>query len=85
MYLEILTPDQDVFKGEADLIQLPGSPEKGTFEILNNHAPLVSSLVPGTVRVKTGDQEHIFRIKGGFVEVVNNKVAVLVEGLQEEN
>ncbi len=81
MNLEILTPDQKLFSGEVDSVQLPGS--KGSFEILKNHAPLISSLEKGKIRVKQNAQELFFPIKNGFVEVLNNKVIVLVEGVIE--
>ncbi len=78
MYLEIVTPDKKIFAGEIDLIKLPGS--KGSFEILKNHAPLISTLEEGPVKVidKAG-VEHIFQIIKGVVECLDNKVMVLVE------
>ena len=78
MHLEIVTPDKNIFAGEIDLIKLPGS--KGSFEILENHAPLISTLEEGPVKVidKTG-AEHIFQILKGVVECLDNKVVVLVE------
>jgi len=84
MYLEILTPEKDIFKGEVDRIQFPGSADLGSFEILNNHAPLVSSLVAGDLKISGPDGERFFHIKTGFVEVLNNKVAVLVEGAEDK-
>ncbi len=84
MYLEILTPEKDVFKGEVDGVQFPGSADLGSFEVLNNHAPLVSALVPGILKITHSDGDLFIQIKGGFVEVLNNKVAVLVEGAEEK-
>ena len=52
MHLEILTPDKKIFAGEADAVRVPGSKEKGSFEILNNHAPIISSLTSGIIRIK---------------------------------
>ncbi|RFZ82260.1 ATP synthase F1 subunit epsilon [Mucilaginibacter terrenus] len=80
MTLEILTPDKKVFEGEAASVVLPGA--LGSFEILDNHAPIISTLNDGklTIRTKT-KQEDIFFIKGGVVEAVNNKVTVLAEGI----
>lgn len=77
MTLDILTPEEVLFSGEVTSVRLPG--EAGTFEVLNNHAPLISTLVAGPIRIKSGagaDQEII--ITGGFVEVLDNKVSVIV-------
>jgi F-type H+-transporting ATPase subunit epsilon len=78
MNLEIIKPDKTVFKGNATLIQLPGI--DGLFEILNNHAPLVSVLGKGRIKVEDMNKEkHLFEINGGVVEVLKNKVLVLAE------
>lgn len=75
--VEIITPDKTLFSGEAERVRLPGS--KGSFEVLNNHAPIISSLEGGQVRVTKSDGEKaFFTISGGFVEVLNNHVIVLV-------
>ncbi|HYQ59106.1 MAG TPA: ATP synthase F1 subunit epsilon [Draconibacterium sp.] len=78
MYLEIITPDRKIFEGEVNLVQLPGS--KGTFEILKNHAPIISSLGKGTLRFEdsNGHEQH-FEIDGGVIENRANKIIVLVE------
>ena len=84
MELEILTPERKLFSGEVYGIQLPGI--NGSFEILSQHAPLVSALSNGKMRVlkdKTGGNTVSYQINGGFAEVLNNKVAVLVEGAVE--
>lgn len=83
MHLEILTPERKFFEGEVELIQVPGSREKGAFEILENHAPIVSSLQPGKVKMKVAGAERNFVIKGGFIEAANNQVSLLVEGIEE--
>ena len=78
MFLEIVTPEKKIFEGEADSAIFPGA--DGSFQILNNHAPLISSLKKGIVRVKDGaGKEHRFEVKGGTVEVFNNKVTILAE------
>ncbi len=78
MYLEIITPDKKIFEGEINLVQLPGS--KGSFTMLKNHAPIISTLEKGTITVKEiSGQEHVFNINGGVVENVADKVIVLVE------
>ena len=78
MYLEIITPDKKVFEGEVKLVQLPGS--KGGFEILTNHAPIISTLEKGTIKVQDmNNQEHLFEVNGGVIENKSNKIIVLVE------
>lgn len=80
MILEILTPEKKLFSGEVYGVQMPGI--SGSFEVLDKHAPLVSALKAGKLKVlkdKVKDVEN-YDIQGGFVEVLNNKVTVLVEG-----
>lgn len=80
MILEILTPEKKLFSGDVQGVQLPGI--DGLFEILDKHAPLVSALGIGQVKVlKKGMASEKFTIQGGFVEVINNKATVLVEGV----
>ena len=80
MHLEILTPEKKVFSGEADAVSFPGT--AGAFQVLNHHAPLISSLKEGKIKVRTKKEERLFSIKSGFVEVLKNKVTVLVEGVE---
>lgn len=78
MFIEIITPDKKVFEGEVKRVQLPGS--KGRFEILKNHAPIISTLDKGTIRVvEESGKEHLFNVDGGVVENKANKIIVLVE------
>jgi len=77
MNLEIITPDKTIFKGEVDLVQLPGI--DGSFEILNNHAPLISALKEGIIKIQKGKSEDFFEVKAGVIEVLDNKVLVLAE------
>ena len=78
MQLEIVTPDEKVFEGEVRHVQLPG--KEGLFGILNNHAPIVCTLVKGRVKVEAADGDiQYFEIGGGVVEMNNNKVIVLAE------
>ncbi|HOU47565.1 MAG TPA: ATP synthase F1 subunit epsilon [Chitinophagales bacterium] len=81
MQLNILTPEQKLFSGEADSVQLSGM--DGVFEILNNHAPLIASLKEGSVKIKIGNQQQEFKLKSGIVEVIKNTVSVLTEGVIE--
>lgn len=78
MRVEILTPDQTVFEGEAKSLSLPGT--DGSLGILNNHAPLITTLTNGKVKLglEDGNQKE-FEVKGGTVEVLNNKVIILAE------
>ena len=80
MTLEILTPDKKLFSGEVYGVQMPGI--SGSFEVLDKHAPLVSALKSGRLKVLRDKQNHTasYDIQGGFVEVLKNKVTVLVEG-----
>jgi F-type H+-transporting ATPase subunit epsilon len=80
MKVEITTPDSTIFSGDnVALIQLPGI--DGSFEILNNHAPLISVLRKGKIKLinKGEKNEQFFEINGGVIEVLNNKVLVLAE------
>ncbi len=78
MHLEIITPDKKVFEGEVRLIQLPGS--KGAFEILKNHAPIISTLSKGVLKIQDMDgKEQLFEVDGGVIENKANKIIVLVE------
>ncbi|MBO9636364.1 MAG: ATP synthase F1 subunit epsilon [Chitinophagaceae bacterium] len=83
MNLEILTPERKLFSGDVYGVQLPGI--SGLFEVLDKHAPLVSALRAGKMKVLKDKSNHVvfYDIQGGFVEVLNNKVTVLVEGAEE--
>ena len=81
MYLEIITPDKRVFEGEVSSAQLPGT--QGSFEVLNNHAPLISTLENGRIRVTSAAGNLYFNVNGGVVEVLKNKIIVLAEGITE--
>jgi F-type H+-transporting ATPase subunit epsilon len=76
MKVEILSPDTLIFEGEATSLRLPG--KDGSFGILNNHAPIISTLVEGNVELTDeGGNTMEFAINGGVVEVLQNKVIVL--------
>ncbi len=79
MTLEILTPEKKLFSGDVYGVQLPGI--TGLFEVLDKHAPLVSALGKGNLKIlKTKNEAENYTIQGGFVEVLNNKATVLIEG-----
>ena len=78
MQLDIITPDKNLFSGEVSYIGLPGT--DGSFGVLNNHAPLISTLAKGTLKITDElNVEQTFDINGGVVEVFQNKVIVLAE------
>ena len=78
MRIEIITPDKTIFEGDVNLVQLPGI--DGLFEILNNHAPLISVLKKGKIKVSDKKKKtQFFEINGGIVEVLKNKVLILAE------
>lgn len=76
MHLTIITPDKKVFEGSVQKVTFPGS--AGIFQVLKNHAPLVSTLQKGAVRYSSEKQEHALAIEEGLVEVLNNNITVLV-------
>lgn len=76
MYLEIITPDRKVFEGEVTSARFPGA--DGFFEVLNDHAPLISALRAGEIVLNGGATR--FQVEGGVVEVLRNNVIVLAEG-----
>ncbi|HEX3007498.1 MAG TPA: ATP synthase F1 subunit epsilon [Bacteroidales bacterium] len=80
MFLEILTPEKKLYSGESKLIQVPGS--EGSFELMNKHAPVISSLSQGAIKVITPeDQSKFFNVSGGILEMKDNRVIILVEKL----
>ena len=79
MYLEILTPDKKVFEGDVTIATFPGA--DGSFQVMDNHAPLISLLKEGPVEYKSKEASNSLEITGGVVEVLNNKVVLLADGL----
>lgn len=77
LHLTIVSPEKELFNGEVERVTLPGT--MGSFSILPQHAPIVSSLGPGTLVYVTGGEEHALDIQSGFVEMSNGKVAVCIE------
>ena len=82
MYLEIITPDKSIFKGEVDSATFPGT--KGSFQVLKNHAALISTLERGKVIYKINDNIQEIMVSGGLVEVLNNHIILLAEQVIEE-
>jgi len=79
MYLEIITPDKKVYAGEVEAAQFPGA--NGSFEVLDSHAPLISTLDKGSIRITTNKGQAFFTVDGGVVEVLNNRIIVLAESV----
>jgi F-type H+-transporting ATPase subunit epsilon len=78
MKLEIITPEKKLFEGEVKSAVFPGS--EGSFGLLDNHAPMIATLKPGTVELtEMNNNKVLFPVKGGVVEVLRNKVIVLSE------
>jgi F-type H+-transporting ATPase subunit epsilon len=76
MNVEILTPDKTLFQGDAEVVTLPGV--NGSFQILKNHAPMIANLSKGSLSIKSSGSVQQFDVNGGLVEVLDNKVVVLV-------
>ncbi len=78
MDIQIITPDKTLFSGKAKLVQFPGL--DGSFEVLNNHASMISALKVGKIKMKSEENiETFFDIKGGVVEILKNNLLVLAE------
>jgi F-type H+-transporting ATPase subunit epsilon len=76
MIVEILTADKTLFSGEADVVTLPGV--NGSFQILTGHAPMIANLAKGKLSIKDKTDLQSFDVNGGLVEVLKDKVVVLV-------
>jgi len=82
MQLELLTPAKNIFSGEVKLVKLPGT--TGSFEVMNNHAPIISALTEGDLKVVTESDETLrYTTSGGVVEVKNNHVIILAESISQ--
>lgn len=79
MYLEILTPEKKIFEGNVTIATFPGA--DGSFQVMDNHAPLISLLKEGLVEYKSREATNSLQITGGVVEVLKNKVVLLADGL----
>ncbi len=78
MYIEIITPDNTIYSGEVSLAQFPG--KDGSFELLNRHAPLISVLKKGQIKVVDSQKQTLFfDVKGGVIEVSQNRIIVLAD------
>jgi F-type H+-transporting ATPase subunit epsilon len=74
--LEIITPEKKLFDGEVKLVKVPGT--KGSFEVLRNHAPVISTLTKGEIKViMENDKKEFIEIKSGIIEVKHNIITIL--------
>ena len=81
MKIEIVTPDKKIFDGEIKSVTVPG--KKGSFQVLKDHAPIVSTLDSGTVRmVDQNNNEVNYEISGGVIEVKANKIILLADSVR---
>ena len=81
MHFQILTPEKSAFDGEVESISAPG--EQGGFEILKDHAPILSSLVPGPVKLVSGGKPIFFHVAHGFLEFSHNKGVILTDAVEK--
>lgn len=79
MQLEIITPDKKVYAGEVTSVTVPGT--NGRFEMLTNHAAIISTLLNGKVKLTDKEGVKTFDVKGGVVENLNNKIIILAESV----
>lgn len=78
MKLEIITPEKKLFEGEVSSLTVPG--EKGSFTVLHNHAPIISTLERGRIKIVSDfSAEKDIEIEGGLIEVKRNKIIVLAD------
>lgn len=82
MNISVLTPEKELYSGSITSVSVPGV--EGKFQILRNHAPIVSALNEGGVVIRRADGQLItFTIQRGFVEVLNNEISLLVQGADD--
>jgi F-type H+-transporting ATPase subunit epsilon len=81
MHLEILTPEKKVFEGDVTIATFPGA--DGSFQVMDNHAPLISLLKEGLVEYKGKEVTNSLKITGGVVEVLSNKTILLADKVIE--
>jgi F-type H+-transporting ATPase subunit epsilon len=79
--LEIITPEKPIFKDQIESVTIPGA--QGSFQILKNHAPIISSFEIGIIKVKKASAETFYTTAGGTVEVSKNNVLVLADSIEK--
>lgn len=82
LHLDLVTPAGSVFEGEIKRIRVPGT--SGSFEVLRQHAPIVSTLEEGRIDFEKADGTRVeYSVSGGVIEVLDNKVVLLAEAIGE--
>jgi F-type H+-transporting ATPase subunit epsilon len=78
MTLDIITPDKTIYSGNIEMLRVPGT--KGLFQILNNHAPIISTLDKGIIKVRDNKQTELeFDINKGYIKCINNMITILIQ------
>lgn len=78
MKIEIITPEKKLYQGDVKLVRVPGT--KGSFEILHNHAPVISTLEKGTIKIVSDKNDTVLiDVEGGIIEVIRNNIIVLAD------
>ena len=80
IHVDIVSAEREIFSGEADMVFAPG--EQGELGIAPRHAPLLTRMKPGTVRVQHGGEEQVFYVSGGILEIQPHMVTVLSDTAQ---
>lgn len=80
LFLEIISPSKQVFSGQIKSITVPGT--KGRFQVLKNHAPIISTFETGMIKVDLAEKPKYFATAGGTIEVLSNKVLVLADSIE---
>ncbi len=82
MKIEIITPDKSIYSGEVRSVRVPG--RKGSFQVLKDHAPIISTLEAGPVIIADDQGNELrFEITGGVVEVKKNMVILLADSVTQ--
>ncbi|PID56710.1 MAG: ATP synthase F1 subunit epsilon [Ignavibacteriae bacterium] len=81
LYLEIITPSKIGYKGNVTSVTVPGA--LGNFQVLYNHAPIISALDIGEIKIEADGQKSIFATSGGTIEVASNNIIILAESLEK--
>ena len=81
MHCEIISQDRLVFKGDVDIVNLPGV--DGFMGILPHHSPLLTTLLFGVISLRKGQEEQYFTVAGGIAEVINNQVTILADAAED--
>ena len=81
MHVTVISPEAAIFDGEADALTAPAY--DGSVGVLPRHAPMMTLLGSGELAVRQGDRTHRFQVRGGFLQVVHDRVRVVAEHVQE--